>query len=110
MRLENHGGMISTGETPDSSTRALWESYQQSASNKTGETDDVNYESWLMKYLFHALKGSLICRKNLSHGVDGFTSPLKEGVLRIFIALKIPSLSPGFEPANLGSNSKYVKY
>jgi hypothetical protein len=29
MRTQNHGGMISTGETPDSSTRALWQSYSQ---------------------------------------------------------------------------------
>jgi hypothetical protein len=28
--IENNGGIISTGETPDSSTRALWKSYQQS--------------------------------------------------------------------------------
>jgi fructose-bisphosphate aldolase class 1 len=28
--MENHGGIISTDESPDSSTRALWKSYQQS--------------------------------------------------------------------------------
>jgi hypothetical protein len=28
--MENHGGMISTGKTPDSSTRSLWWSYQKS--------------------------------------------------------------------------------
>jgi hypothetical protein len=38
---------------------------------------------------------------------DGFTSPPKEIVLRIFIALKNPSYSVGFEPANLGSNDKH---
>jgi hypothetical protein len=36
MRMEIHGGMISTGKTPDSSTRALWQSYQQSTRNKAG--------------------------------------------------------------------------
>jgi hypothetical protein len=30
MSMKNHGGMISTGETPDSSTRALWEFYRTS--------------------------------------------------------------------------------
>jgi hypothetical protein len=30
MSMENHGGMISIGEIPDSSTRALWEFYQNS--------------------------------------------------------------------------------
>jgi hypothetical protein len=40
---------------------------------------------------------------NLRHGTDGFTSPPKEVVLRIFITLKNPSTSVGIEPANLGS-------
>jgi hypothetical protein len=31
-----------------------------------------------------------------------FTSPPKEGVLRIFLALKNPKASAGFEPAKLG--------
>jgi hypothetical protein len=35
---------------------------------------------------------------------------LKEGVLRTFIALKSPSPSTGFEPANLGSNSKKANH
>jgi hypothetical protein len=36
---------------------------------------------------------------NLRHGTD-FTSPPNEGVLRIFFALKNPTASAGFEPAN----------
>jgi len=32
---------------------------------------------------------------NLRHGIDGFTSPPKEGVLRIFSPLKIRRLRPG---------------
>jgi hypothetical protein len=28
--MENHGGMMSTEETTDSPTRALWQFYQQS--------------------------------------------------------------------------------
>ena len=35
---------------------------------------------------------------NLRHETDGFTSPPKEGVLRIFFALKNPMASAGFEP------------
>ena len=42
--------------------------------------------------LLHAVK--------LRHGTDGFTSPPKEGVLRIF--------SPGCEPANLGTKSQHA--
>jgi len=40
--------------------------------------------------LSHAVK--------LRHGTDGFTSPTKEGVLRIFFALKIRRLGPGVNP------------
>jgi hypothetical protein len=38
-----------------------------------------------------SLLGSFTCRK-ARHGADGFTSPLKEGVLRIFS----PEKSDGF--------------
>jgi len=40
--------------------------------------------------LLHAVK--------LWHGTDGFASPPKEGVLRIFFALKIRRLRPGVNP------------
>jgi hypothetical protein len=53
------------------------------------------------------LKGSLTYRKILRHGADGFTFPPKEIALRIFIVLKNPSLSAGFEPTNLGFNGKH---
>jgi hypothetical protein len=61
------------------------------------------------KYLFHAAG---TCRKMLRHGTASFTSPPKEVVLRIVIALRNPSSSPGFEPANLGpmaSTSLHLK-
>jgi hypothetical protein len=38
--------------------------------------------------------------------VQAFTSPPKEGVLRIFFALKNPTASAGFEPANLGTKGQ----
>ena len=37
----------------------------------------------------------LLHAENLRHGTDGFTSPPKEGALRIFFALKIRRLRPG---------------
>ena len=40
----------------------------------------------------------LLHATNLRHGTDGFTSPPKEGVLRIFFALKIRRLRPGLNP------------
>jgi hypothetical protein len=47
------------------------------------------------------LKVSLTCLKILRHGADGFTSPPKEVVLRIFIALKIHRFRPGLNPLTL---------
>jgi len=40
----------------------------------------------------------LLHAANLRHGTDGFTSPPKEGVLRIFSPLKIRRLRPGMNP------------
>ena len=40
----------------------------------------------------------LLHAANLRHGTNGFTSPLKEGVLRIFSPLKIRRLQLGFNP------------
>jgi hypothetical protein len=44
----------------------------------------------------------------LGHGTDGFTSPPKEGVLKIFSPLKISTPSVGFEPANLGTKGQHA--
>jgi len=49
-------------------------------------------------------KGSLACRNIFRHGADGLTSSSKEGMLRIFVALKSPSSLVGFEPAKFVSN------
>ena len=40
----------------------------------------------------------LLHAANLRHGTDGFTSPPKEGVLRILSPLKIRRLRPGLNP------------
>ena len=47
---------------------------------------------------FHGTLRDLLHAANLRHGTDGFTSPPKEGVLRIFFALKIWRLRPGLNP------------
>jgi hypothetical protein len=47
-------------------------------------------------------KRSFTYPKILRHGTSGFTSHPKEGVLRIFIALKNPSPWPGLNPRPLG--------
>ena len=55
---------------------------------------------WIFRDLLHAI--------NLRHGTNGFTSFPKEGVLRIFFALKNPTASAGFEPANLGTKGQHT--
>ena len=57
---------------------------------------------------FHVTFRDLLHAVNLQHGTDGFTSPPKEGVLRIFFALKNPTASVGFEPANLGTKGQHA--
>jgi hypothetical protein len=48
----------------------------------------------------------LLHTANLRHGTDGFTSPLKEGMLRIFLPLKILRLQPGLNPLPLDHRSR----
>jgi hypothetical protein len=50
---------------------------------------------WLTQH-FYSCRKVLLHAVNLRHGTDGFTSPPKEVVLRIFITLKNPSTSVGF--------------
>jgi hypothetical protein len=82
--------------TPDSFTRALWQSYQQrhlGASKKNGrKSEDFVYQNLI------CLSRSFTCRKILGHGTSGFTTYPKEGVLLIFIAVKNPSPRPSLNP------------
>jgi hypothetical protein len=111
MSTENNCGMMmSTDEDTYFFHQSSLKILPESSSSKAGGTGERNNKFCLTKYLFHTSKGSLSCRKIVQHGADGFTSPPKEGVLRIFIALKRPSTLKGFEPTNLGSNSKHVNH
>jgi hypothetical protein len=71
-----------------------------------GETGREMAAEFCLSVSLSYLKVSLTCCENLWHETDSFTFPLKEVVLRIFIALKSPLLPAMFEPANLGSNGK----
>jgi hypothetical protein len=71
-------------------------------SEDLGEKWPLNFAYETRKVLLHAV--------NLRHGTDGFTSPPKEFVLRIFITLKNPSPSVGIEPANLGSSGEHANH
>jgi hypothetical protein len=57
---------------------------------------------------FHVAFRDLLHAVNLRHGTDGFTSSPKEGVMRIFLALKNPTASAGFEPANLSTKGQHA--
>jgi hypothetical protein len=87
------------GITPDSSTKALWQSYQQRHLGQVGGMDEGVR---ILPISIWNTSRSLTCRKILRHGTSGFTSQPKEGVLRIFIALKNPSPRPGLNPRPLG--------
>ena len=50
---------------------------------------------------FHVTFRDLLHAVKLRQGTEGFTSPPKEGVLRIFFSSKKSAASAGCEPANL---------
>ena len=45
---------------------------------------------------------------NLRHGTNGFASLPKEGVLRVFLSLKNPTASAGYESANLCTKGQHA--
>jgi hypothetical protein len=84
----------------------LWQSYQQShlvASISNGQAKGI-MNLTLRSIFIHTCKWFLTCHKILWRGADGFTSPPKEGVLRIFVA------PIAFEPANLWSNVMHADH
>jgi hypothetical protein len=69
--------------------------------SQSGDLNERNGRYWtLLVLLLHAVKKK----------TDGFTSPPKEVVLRIFITLKNPSTSVGIEPPNLGSSGEHANH
>jgi hypothetical protein len=56
---------------------------------------------------FHGKCMDILHAAKLRHGTDGFTSPPKQGILRIFRP-KNPTASAGFEPANLGTRGQHA--
>jgi hypothetical protein len=86
--------------TPDLSTRARWQSYQQRHLERVGRKDE-GMRILSIQYLWY-VNGSFTCRKTLQHGTSGFTSHTKEGVLRIFISLQNLLPRPDLNPRPLG--------
>jgi hypothetical protein len=58
---------------------------------------EMFWQIWSRTRLPHNSRDILLTA-NLRHGTDSFTSPPKEGVLRIFSPLKIRLLRPGLNP------------
>jgi hypothetical protein len=86
------------GKTPHSSTRALWQSYQQSPGSKQKKQAKWMMNSALRSIFVQTCKWSFTCSKALRHG----TSRPKKGVLRTCIALTNPSPRPCLNPRTMG--------
>ena len=56
---------------------------------------------------FHVTFRDLLHAVNVRHGTNDFTSLPKEGRAKDFFALKNPTASAGFEPANLGTKGQH---
>ena len=84
------------------------------------DTRDPSSERWkcgrercpviLPKFRLPLKFRALLHAANLRHGTDGFTSPPKEGVLRIFFALKIRRLRPGLNSRTWVLKPPFVIY
>jgi hypothetical protein len=85
MSMESHGGMISTGETPELSGNST-SSHLVESQEEHGEGNDG----------FDLRSMCFQLRSDFLHGVKSYDMEPKEGVLRTFIALKNPSSSAGF--------------
>jgi hypothetical protein len=95
------------GLTPNLPTRALWQPPVMSDSPVSRDVSGASRKigEWNVSLVYPSscdFKTSLKCYKILAHGTSGFTSHLKEGVLRIFIALENPSSWPGSNRQPLG--------
>ena len=60
--------------------------------------DENDFPATLPKFQLPHKFRDLLHAANLRHGNDSFTSPPKDGVLRIFFGLKIRRLRPGLDP------------
>jgi hypothetical protein len=87
MGMENHSGMISTGETPDRPPELSGYPTSSHLVEKKEELAKEIMNICLTKYLFYTSKDPLKCRKIIRHGGRRLYFPQKEGVLRIFSPL-----------------------
>jgi len=79
-------------------TRRLHASPRESTQQRKVELWARNVREFCQNADFHVTFRDLLHAVKLRHGTYGFTFPAKEGVLRIFFALKIRRLPPGANP------------
>ena len=75
------------------------ESPRQSTQRRKVELWARNVRVFCLNAEFHVTFRDLLRAVKLRHGTDGFTSPPKEGALRIFFRPKNPTASAGCESA-----------
>jgi hypothetical protein len=89
-----HQNSLVAAEIPSSKTGSCWE-----ISLNLADVVSLSYS-----------KGMFNIPWNLTTWGRRLYFPPKEGVTRIFVALRNPSPSAGFEPANLGSDGKHANH
>ena len=92
---------------PNFATRRLHVSPRESTQRRKVELWAKNVREFCLNVDFHVTFMDLLHAVKLRHGTDGFSSPPKEGVLRIFRP-KNPTTSAGYEPANLGTKGQHA--
>jgi hypothetical protein len=102
MSMANHGGMISTVENSWFVNQNSLAIYQQSSSRKSGGTGEGSDEFRLTKYLFHASKGFLICRKILDMEPTALLPLRRKSCCGSWSPLKIYRHRPDLNPRTLG--------
>jgi hypothetical protein len=90
MTMEDYGGTISTGKTPDSSTRDLWKSYQQNHLVANEEERAKEMMNLSFKICFSYILSDFLHVNSYDLGPMALL-PFWRRHLSIFIAVKIPS-------------------
>ena len=85
-------------DVPTSATRLLHASPRESTQRRKVELWARNVREFCLNVDLHLIFRDLLHAVKLRHETDGFTSPPKEGVLRIFYALRIRRLRPCVKP------------
>jgi len=94
-------------DVPTFATRHLHTSPRESTQWWKMELWARNVRKFCLNANFHVTFRDLLHVVKLRHGTDGFTSPLKEGVLRIFRP-KNPTALAGCKPTNLGTKGQHT--